>query len=76
MTRNLVAELIRIGVRPQDVTKTIAEALGVSEKTARNKVNGHSEWTVPEAMAINQKLFHCKQRIEYLFATTPDDPAA
>ncbi len=76
MTGNLVAELIRIGVPPRNVTKIIAKTIGVSEKTARNKVNGQSEWTVPEAMTINQELFGCKQRIEYLFASTPTDPAA
>lgn len=40
------------------------------DKTARNKLNGVTEWTVPEAVKINDKYFGGKQSIEYLFKKT------
>lgn len=70
MTNNLVAELIKLGVAPRNVAKEIAMTIGSSEKTARNKLNGVTEWTVPEAMKINDKYFGGKQSIEYLFKKT------
>lgn len=70
MTNNLVAELIKLGIAPRNVAKEIAKTIGSSEKTARNKLNGVTEWTVPEAMKINDKYFGGEQSIEYLFKKT------
>lgn len=70
MTNNLVAELIKLGIAPRNVAKEVANTIGSSEKTARNKLNGVTEWTVPEAMKINDKYFGGKQSIEYLFKKT------
>ena len=70
MTNNLVAELIKLGIAPRNVAKEVASTIGSSEKTARNKLNGVTEWTVPEAMKINDKYFGGKQSIEYLFKKT------
>lgn len=68
MSNNLIAELIKKGVQPREVAKTIAQTIGVSEKTARNKINGVTDWTLPEAMKINEVCFDGAQSIEYLFA--------
>ena len=68
MTANLIAELIKNGVLPKDAVKAVAEALNVSERTARNKINGASAWTLPEAMRINEVFFGGDKSIEYLFA--------
>ena len=68
MTNNLIAELVKIGIPPRSVAKDIAKTIGVSEKTARNKINGVTEWTVPEAVKINEVYFDGAQSVEYLFA--------
>lgn len=68
MSKNLIAESVKKGIQPRNVAKVIAEILGVSEKTARNKINGVTDWTLPEAVAINEKMFDGAQSIEYLFA--------
>lgn len=79
MARNLIAELIKIGINPREVTKKLASTLGISEKSVRNKLNGTTQWTLPEAVKINNKLFGGKKSIEYLFMsdgdTTPTDKA-
>ena len=66
MLRNLKAELIRKGYdKPECV---IAEALGCSEKTGRNKMSGETAITVPEAVKIVEKFFQNDDfTIEYLF---------
>ena len=68
MTTNLIAELVRTGVRPQDLTKTVAKAASISERSARNKINGITDFTVSEAVAINAKCFGGCMSIKYLFA--------
>lgn len=67
MTLNLIAELVKLGIPANQVAKAIAKTIGSSEKTARNKLNGVTEWTVPEAMKINDEFFAGAQSIEYLF---------
>lgn len=67
MTTNLIAEVIKTGVHPQAVAKLIAETIEVTEKTARNKINGKTAWTIPEAKTINDKLFGGANSLEYLF---------
>lgn len=67
MTLNLIAELVKLGIPANQVAKAVAKTIGSSEKTARNKLNGVTEWTVPEAVKINEEYFNGTQSIEYLF---------
>lgn len=68
MSNNLIAELVKMGIAPRNVVKEIAKTIEVSEKTARNKINGVTEWTLPEAVKINNEYFGGAMSIEYLFA--------
>ena len=68
MTNNLVAELIRTGVSPRNVAKEVARVIKVSERTARNKISGKTDFTVPEAVMINETCFGGEKDLEYLFA--------
>lgn len=68
MTNNLVAELIRSGIAPRNVAKEVARVIRVSERTARNKINGETDFTVPEAVKINETCFGGEKDLEYLFA--------
>ena len=61
--RNLSAEMIRYGVSNTD----IQTVLSCSSKTVANKLNGTTEFSVGEAMAIRNAFFP-GLRIEYLFA--------
>ena len=69
MLRNLLAEIARKKIKHKDV----AEAIGVTEKTLRNKLNGMSDFTVPEARAIKDTFFPDLD-LEYLFANSDDNP--
>ncbi len=62
---NLSAEMARFGVSVYNVQAV----LDCSEKTARNKVNGSTEFTVAEAMKLRDAYFP-GLRLEYLFAST------
>ena len=68
MSMNLMAELLKKGIRQSNAIKLIAKVIGVSEKTVRNKINGITEWKLSEAVAINDKCFDGKQSVEYLFS--------
>ena len=67
MTNNLIAELVKKGIPATGAAKAIAAIINKSEKTARNKINGNTEWTLPEAMAVNSVFFNGSQSLEYLF---------
>lgn len=71
MTANLVAELIKKGIPAQRVAKEIAGTIGVTERTARNKINGITGFTVPEAVKINDVWFSGEQQLDYLFEEIP-----
>ena len=71
VTANLVAELIKKGVPANQVSKEIAETIGVTERTARNKINGKTGFTVPEAVKINDVWFSGEQQLDYLFMELP-----
>lgn len=60
---NLKAEMLR----HQISQKTIQEFLGCSESTLRKKLNGYSQFTMREAVAIRNKFFP-DMTIDYLFA--------
>lgn len=65
MLNNLKAEYTRKGIEPY---KGVMSALGCSEKTARNKLNGITAVTVPEACKIVEYTFKGEGlSIEYLF---------
>lgn len=61
--RNLQAEIKRFGLSNSDIQKV----LGCSEKTARNKIHGETEFTITEAFRVRDTLFP-GSRMEYLFA--------
>ena len=63
---NLKAEMQRNGLTVRDIMNTI----GCSEKTARNKINGETDFTYPEAERVRNKLFP-GLRMEYLFRPQP-----
>lgn len=65
MLNNLKAEFTRKGMQPY---KGVMQALGCSDKTARNKLNGRTPFTIPEAKKIIISYFP-EMSIEYLFAT-------
>ena len=69
---NLKAEMQRNGLTVRDIMLTI----GCSEKTARNKINGETDFTYPEAEKVRNDLFP-GLRMEYLFhaATQPEKSA-
>ena len=67
MLNNLRAELVRKGFNTP--SEAVAAALNCTQKTARNKLDGHSPVTVPEAVKIIETYFAEDQfTIEYLFA--------
>lgn len=63
---NLAAEMARYGITLNDVQNV----LGCTDKTARNKVNGTTDFYVHEAMKLRDAYFP-NMRIEYLFAKEP-----
>ena len=67
---NLKAEMQRNGLTVRD----IMEAIGCSEKTARNKINGDTEFTFLEAESVRNKLFP-GLRLEYMFHSNPKKTA-
>lgn len=65
MYNNLMHEL-----RKKNITnKAVAELIGITEKTLFNKVNGVTEFTLTEAMAINDNLLP-EFKLDYLFTRT------
>lgn len=64
MHRTLRAEMVR-----EKITITqLASEIGVSEKTLRNKINGDTDFTLPEAQAI-RRILKSKLTLDELFAT-------
>ena len=64
MFRNLLAEMSRHRITRRD----IASCLGVSEKTARNYINGVSKISWYDTLKIRNTFFSSSD-IEYLFQT-------
>lgn len=52
MHRILKAELVRANI---SIAK-LAQMIGISEKSMRNKINGDTDFTLPEAQAIRRSL--------------------
>lgn len=71
MLNNLKAELIRKNKNPN---LAIMQAIGCSERTARNKLSGDSPFTVPEAVKVIETHFSGKRpTIDYLFANDDEE---
>jgi hypothetical protein len=70
MLGNMIHELRRKNI----TNKAVAELINSSEKTVVNKLNGTSEFTISEAMAINENLLP-EFRLSYLCAATVDRTA-
>ena len=66
MYNNLKAEMARHDMSAPD----LARALGITEKTARNKLQGKTPFTVPEAIIIQRDLF---PQCDILYLFTPYD---
>lgn len=66
MLGNMIHELRRKNI----TNKAVADVINASEKTVVNKLNGTSEFTISEAMAININLLP-EFRLSYL--CTPTD---
>lgn len=64
MLRNLKTALEQKKI----TVKTLAMVLGVSEKTAWNKINEETELTYKEAMKISTGILP-EYKLEYLFAS-------
>lgn len=69
--RNLRAEMERYGISVGDIQKL----LECSEKTVRNKLNGETDFTLPEAFRIRNTYFP-GYSMEYLFANDKDRKSA
>lgn len=66
MLNNLCAELVRKGYKTP--SEALVLALNCTPKTARNKLNGNTPVTVPEAVKIIEAFFKEDNfSIEYLF---------
>lgn len=70
MFSNLKSEFVKRNLQP---CLEIARTLNCNERTARNKLNGVTRFTVEDAKAIKRTHFPTLT-IEYLFAT--DETAA
>lgn len=64
MHRILKAELVKHGI---SIAK-LAQMIGISEKSMRNKINGETDFTFPEAQAI-RKVLNTDLSLDYLFQT-------
>lgn len=60
---NLELEMKRFGVTSGDLQKL----LNVSERTIRNKLNGDTDFTYPEAVKVRDTYFP-SMRMEYLYS--------
>lgn len=65
MLGNMISELRRKNI----TNKAVADVINSSEKTVVNKLNGTSEFTISEAMAINVNLLP-EFKLSYLCAVT------
>ena len=62
MCRNLLAEMVRNEIKPEDIMRTI----GISRRTWYNKSTGLTQFTIKEAISIRDTYFP-NYSIEYLF---------
>ncbi len=73
MLNNLRAELTRKGLKPE---KSIEAILGCTYKTAKSKLDGATDFTVPEAIKVMQAYFAQESfDFRYLFETQDEQSA-
>lgn len=65
---NLVAEVARRGIKKS----AIADAIGISDRTLRNKMSGDAPFTWPEVCTIRDRFFPDMEK-DILFARMPAD---
>lgn len=65
--RHLYIALMEKGIKPEQAAKEISKTLKCSERTARNKLNGISDFTISEAVKINKSIFKNEYEIGFLF---------
>lgn len=65
--RNLIIELIKIGISEKESEKRIARVLGRSRRTIHKKFNGITDWTLSEMNTIKDSFFDGQQSLDYLF---------
>nr|DAE91068.1 MAG TPA: hypothetical protein [Caudoviricetes sp.] len=72
MNRLYIA-LMEKGIKPDEASKFIASIIGCTERTARNKLKSVTEFTVSEAIKINEKAFSNSYEIGYLFKNNHEE---
>ena len=68
MDPNLMAEMARLGV----TRKALAELLGISERTAGEKLRGEADFKISEMFKIKMRL---GKTLDYLFSTGETEQA-
>ena len=63
----LRGEMYRVGI----TISSLASQIGISEKSMRNKINGETEFTWPEALAV-RRIVSPNKTMEELFASDED----
>lgn len=59
---------LRMAMRVKGISAlVVAQLIGATEKTVNNKLNGHTDFTLPEALKIRANLFP-EYDLYYLFA--------
>lgn len=58
-------------VKKKKTIAQLASEIGVSEKTLRNKINGDTDFTLPEAQTI-RRILESDLTLDELFATEDD----
>lgn len=67
MHRNLRAEMVRLNF----TISKLALEIGISEKSLRNKINGCTDFTLPEAQAI-RRIMGTNLTLDELFAVSEE----
>lgn len=73
---NLFIALMTSGIKPEQAAKEISQLLGCSERTARNKLKEVTDFSVTEAIKINEHIFNNKYEIGFLFRKDKSDNSA
>ena len=68
MHRNLRAEMVRLNF----TISKLALEIGISEKSLRNKINGCTDFTLPEAQAI-RRIMGTNLTLDELFAVSEEE---
>lgn len=72
---NLFIALMEKNIKPAQAAKAISNVIQCSDRTARNKINGISDFTISEAVKINEIIFDNKYEIGFLFKRDDEEKA-